>query len=518
MNFYEKLLNALDISDEKYHQLTKKVSLDDLENPNNFKNIDYAVSRIKKAMENKEKIIVYGDYDCDGICSTSILVKTFKKLSYPIGYYIPSRYKDGYGLNMEMIKSIAEKNYKLIITVDNGVSQYDAVEYANKLGIDVIVTDHHELPEKLPPCYCIVHPFLKENNVIPQCGAYVSLMISILLLDKIDPYLVSLAGLATISDMMPLISYNRILVKNAIQIINQNKYPQFGILLNYAVVDENILSYSLAPKINAIGRIKEDISVNKVVKYFTSSNLNELIEIANLINSINDERKKLCTDAFDKLLVDEENNNYVNVYLFPELKEGLIGLVAAKLLNQYNKPAIIFTKSENHLLKGSARSLEGFSLVESFRQLSDLLECFGGHALAGGLTIKEENFQKFKEKINQLASKVVIKPKLYRTIKMDQDDFTFENYQIIKNLSPFGEGFEEPLLAFDYLLHDVTFIGNNHQHMKGIINSHCSFVNFNYDKNQLSNAISLFGKLEVDLYRGNDHLVFKVSQIKKKGE
>ena len=159
MNFYQKLLDTLSLTEEEYNELTKEVTLDDIEDPLNFENIEFAISRIQEAMKNKEKIMVYGDYDCDGICSTSILVKTFKLLNYDVGYYIPSRYKDGYGINEQMVELIHKKGYKLIITVDNGVSQIEALQLAKDYGIDVILTDHHEMLKDIPECYTIVHPF-----------------------------------------------------------------------------------------------------------------------------------------------------------------------------------------------------------------------------------------------------------------------------------------------------------------------------------------------------------------------
>ena len=515
MYFYQKLLNALEIDDVKYQELVRPTSISEIEDPLNFQNIEKAIDRIRLAINNREKIMIYGDYDCDGICSTSILVKAFNKINYQVGYYIPSRYKNGYGINEEMVDLINQKGYKLIITVDNGVSQIDAIRKAKNYGIDVIVTDHHEILKDIPDCYCLVHPFLKKKDILPQCGAYVAFMISILLLGKIDPYLLSLASLATISDMMPLLEYNRILVKNGIKLMNENKYPQFGILLNYEKIDETSLSYSLAPKINAIGRVKDDTSVNKVVKYFNTKNLDELVDLANYINEVNEERRQMCNEAFSSIKIDD-NDDKINVVLIPSLKEGLIGLVASRLVNQFKKPAIVFTRSENNLLKGSGRSLEGFSLADSFNQLGNLLVAYGGHALAGGLTIEEEKFEIFKKEINLLAKNSIFTPKNVKIIEMDIDDFSYENFLLIKNLSPYGESFEEPLLSYKINKNQITFIGNLKQHFKGIINSECSFVHFNYDQEIInSQIIELLGNLELHSYKGNNQLVFKVKEIRK---
>lgn len=514
MIFLEKLLNAYNLTYDDYLLLTKEPSLDDIEDPLNFLNIQKGVNRIFDAIKNKEKIMIYGDYDSDGICSVSILVNAFKKMNYQVGYYIPSRYKDGYGINDEMVELIHQKGYKVIITVDNGVSQHSALTKAKEYGIDVILTDHHEILNDVPPCYCIIHPFMKSKDVLPQCGAYVAFMLSILLLGEKDPYLLTLASLATISDMMPLVGYNRVLVRNAIKILNEYKFPQFKILLdNNPYIDEKSLSFVLAPKINAIGRVNEDNSVNKVVKYFTTNDYQERILLADYINSINDQRKSLCNEAYNNLHLKESNELVVCEYI-PSLKEGLIGLVAAKVLNEKKRPTIIFTKSVDGFIKGSGRSLEGFSLASSFNELKHLIEVYGGHSLAGGLTIKESNFELFKNEINKLAIGKEIKEKRKLIIEVDLDELNYHNYSLIRSLSPFGEGFEEVYLKVKYPVKNISFIGNIKQHFKGFISPKCSFIHFNGNKDLLNREyVDLIGKIEEDKYRGNDNISFVVSDI-----
>ena len=512
MNFFTKLLKTTNLSKEEFDLLTKEVTLDDIEDPSNFQNIDMAIDRINQAIKHNEKIMIYGDYDCDGICSVSILVNAFKKLNYQVGYYIPSRYKDGYGINEKMVDLIHSKGYKLIITVDNGVSQIEALKKAKEYGIDVILTDHHEILKELPECYCLVHPFKKYKDSMAQCGAYVSFMLSIKMLNGIDNYLLSLASLATISDMMPLIGYNRIIVKKAIEIIKKEKFDQFYILLENQFTDEKSLSFILSPKINSIGRIKEDNTVNKVVKYFVTDNETEKIRLANLINSCNDERKKVTLDAFNALNI--TSNKKVIVVYIPSLKEGLIGLVAARILNQFNRPCIVFTKTEEGLLKGSGRSLDGFSLAESFHKLSHLIEVYGGHALAGGLTIKEENLNALENEINLLAEDAILQMKEKNIIEMDEDDFSLESYLLIRDLSPYGEGFPEPYLSYEINTNSISYIGNNKQHIKGQINLNCSFIHYNVNKNLLNKQyVTLIGRLELDQYKGHNNLVFNVEEI-----
>lgn len=516
MDFLNKVLKALNISKEMYQDLSKETSLDDIEDPKRFNNIEKAIERIEKAINNNEKIIIYGDYDCDGISSVSILVETFKKLKYPVGYYIPSRYKDGFGINEEMVNEIYKKDYSLIITVDNGVSQFSALQLAKNYNIDVILTDHHEMINGIPTCYTIVHPFLKDDNILPECGAYVAFMISILLLKRIDPYLLSLATLATLSDMMPLVGYNRILVKEGLKAINNNHFNQFIMLTKDDVITEKTLSYVIAPKINAMGRIVQDTSVNKVIKFFTSDKVYEQIQLGNLIESINDERKSLCLEAFNSLDLKNDENDYVIVKYIPSLCEGLIGLVASRILNEINRPVIVFTKCENQLLKGSGRSLDGFSLSDSFKELEDIIEIYGGHALAGGLSIKEENLDEFTRRINFLAKGKTIKQKSKIIIPLEEDEFNYNNYQIIHSLSPFGEGFIEPYFSYVLETSTIQFAGNNLQHIRGRINYQCSYIGFNIEKSLLNcNKVELIGKIDLDHYRGGNNITFSINEIRR---
>lgn len=282
-----------------------------------------------------------------------------------------------------------------------------------------------------------------------QCGAYVAFMLSIRLLDRIDEYLLSLAALATVSDVMPMNSHNRNLVRYAVQNRLPDAYPNLTLLSRSAPIDERAMGYVIAPKINAVGRVMEDASPNRVVKFLISEDRSEMLSLASFIDSVNEERKRLCQSAYSNLPV-ESIEKSVLVYSLPSLKEGLIGLVAARISAQKNKPVIVFTSSENGLLKGSGRSLPGFSLVDAFEQLSDQIVVYGGHALAGGLTIREENLESFTSRIQEIGETACIQPRSRQVIGMEEDDFTYENYLLLRNLGPYGEGFEEPYLSYEF--------------------------------------------------------------------
>ncbi|MDD3938861.1 MAG: DHH family phosphoesterase, partial [Bacilli bacterium] len=216
MDFLSALLNYYQLNEEQYEFLTRPLTYDDLRFDRRIRGLEPLLARIHKAIDDKEKIIVYGDYDCDGIMSTSIIVKVFEMLGHTIGYYVPSRYIDGYGLNVKRVEEIAKKGYTLIITVDNGISAFEAISLAKQKGIDTIVVDHHEMQgEKLPDAVSVLHPFVSHLGEYAASGGFMSFVLATALLDRVDPYLLSLAGISTISDMMPLLGYNRDVVRLA---------------------------------------------------------------------------------------------------------------------------------------------------------------------------------------------------------------------------------------------------------------------------------------------------------------
>lgn len=516
MNLLKTLLDAYQISEDEYKFMTRPLTLDSLEDYHNFDNVDKAKDRILEAILKKEKIMIYGDYDCDGITSVSILVKMFQKLNYDVGYYIPSRYKDGYGINTSMVDLIHNKGYKLIITVDNGVSQIDALKKAKELGIDVILTDHHEILNDLPVFYTIMHPAFKSQMKMPQCGAYVAFNLSRAVLGYTDEYLMSLAGLATISDLMPLVKANRDIVRLTIDALNKNHYRSFELLKNDDnEYDEKTLGFDIAPKINAVGRIKVDNSPNKVVKYFVSNDDKEVNLLADFINSVNALRKNLSTSAVDSLDLDEFKDDKVIVARFDDLSEGLLGLVAAKITSTLKKPSLVLCKNKDGILKGSARSLEGYDVAEAFKNSDDLLLVYGGHAKAGGCSLEEKNYVLFKERLNEFAKDKVFKDDEKEAIEVTLDDLNYENYELIKSFSPFGEGFKEIYLSVPYSTNKISYVGKVGQHIKGPINKFCSFIHFNADKDLLnSETIELIGHLEKDNFKKFKYVTFKVEEIK----
>lgn len=504
MNFEKKLIDYFKLDDASLKEITKPIDQIKLIDPNSIEVMPKLKERIFKAIENKEKIIIYGDYDCDGVSATSIMVKTFEKLSYPVSYYIPIRYTDGYGLNVKNVEKIAKAGFNLIITVDNGIAQHEAINRANELKMDVIVVDHHEVPETPVNAFGILHPIVSKISDIYGSGGYMSLFLSAGLLGYFDDYLVTIAGLSVISDLMELKGYNRDVVRLALRNLKENKYQQFFELLDSPdVITEKSFSLEIAPKINAIGRLVEDKNINLLVKYMVSNDKDEIKKIAYWIKNNNDLRKTLTKEAVEAL--PKDLGALPGIALKLDIKEGLIGLIANRLLNEYNVPAIIFTNDsvDKTLLKGSIRSKEGFNVQKAFESLKKYMIGGGGHALAGGITIKEEDFNDFKHDFESLCEEhKFIKGEL-PAINISLSDITFENYEILRKFAPFGMGFEEPLFLLEKIpTKSLQFISFG-KHLSTPISINSKLLGFNMSEAEIKAKlnIDLFGKFIVSSFR-----------------
>ena len=513
MTFLEKLLNHYRIDADEYEYLTRNLSDADVPHYSNFDNIEKAKSRILQAIKNNEKIFIYGDYDCDGIMATSIMVKTFKKMGYSnFGYYVPSRYIDGYALNMKRVLEAKEKGYSLIITVDNGVSQIEEVQKAKELGIDVIITDHHEFGLSLPEAYCILHPKLSKISNIITSGGAVAFFLSYALLGKIDHYLLSLAGVSIISDMMEIKQYNRDLVRLALYYINEEKYMSLFSLAENDQIDETTISSTIAPKINSIGRIVEDTTINRLVKYFVSDNRDEIINIGSYILAIHAKRKEITKNLVSSFSMLDENKP--GIVLVIEAQEGLAGLLANQLLNKYQKPTIIFTSDslDKTMYRGSIRSKEGFNITKAIDSLQKYIINGGGHALAGGIEIKKDDLEPFKNDFYALCEKYQFASIEKEYIDINIDEINEQNYQILRTLAPFGMSFDEPLfIVKNFPTSHLTFMSAN-KHISTTIVGGVRLVGFNISKSSLEkyNNVSLIGKMSKSSFKGVASLQYNI--------
>lgn len=515
MDFRQEIIDFYHLSKEEYLELTKPLEELKLPDFNKVPDMGKIKERIFKAIENKEKIIIYGDYDCDGICSTSIMVRTFEKLGYPVSYYIPIRYTDGYGLNVNNVIKIQNAGFSLIICVDNGICQNEAIDKANELGMDVIVIDHHEEGEERVKALGFVHPSVSNISETFGCGGFMSLITSGGLLGSYDPYLITLAGLSTISDMMELKDYNRSVVRLALENLKTFKYAPLISLLETPIITEKSFGLDIAPKINAVGRLVEDKHINLLVKFLLSEDKEEIFKISSWIKNENELRKTLTKEAVEALPKDELQGE--GIVLKMDIKEGLIGLIANKLLNEYNVPSIIFTPCQNEpgFLKGSIRSKEGFNVQKAFESLDKYLVAGGGHALAGGLTIKEEDFDAFKADFIKLAKEYKFTKVEPPSIEIKLQDISFKNYEILREFSPFGMGFPEPVFSLrDMPTKSLQFISFG-KHLSTPVSINSKILGFNISESEVKSHLSvdLFGSLTESIFRDKKSIEFRVSDF-----
>ncbi|MBE5746031.1 MAG: single-stranded-DNA-specific exonuclease RecJ [Clostridiales bacterium] len=427
-----------------------------LKNPFLLNNMNKVVERINLAIKNNEKILIFGDYDVDGVCAVSILHNYLIEKTKNIKTYLPNRFEDGYGLSCPCIDKIAQKEKPdLIITVDCGISCEKEVEYIKQMGIDIIVTDHHELPENLPNCLIVNPKFDQEYNFKGLCGAGVSFKIvealSNLNNENYEKYL-PICAIATIADIVPLIDDNRIIVKEGLKRLDllPNGVKQllkmtFSNLNNITSID---IAYKLAPKINSAGRL-DDATI--ALNLFINSDEKLIENCIKQLEILNEKRKEICDNIFEesKLMIKNLSKDKAIILYNKSWDIGVLGIVAARLAEEYNKPVILFGYALGEL-KGSGRSIGNIDIFKLFNSCSDFLSNFGGHTKAGGLSLKLENFNAFKESANAFLNKNYIKEdyKLvkYYDLELKEEDINLNFINSLNILQPFG--FENSLPVF----------------------------------------------------------------------
>lgn len=494
----EKLVNQLNISstlamllinrgyyDIKDARQFLEPSLADLVSPFKLTNMAEAVERINLAIIEKKHIVIYGDYDVDGITSTALITDVFNFLGVQVDYYIPDRMEEGYGLNIDAIQTLAQKGAQLIITVDCGISSVDEIALGKKLGLDFIITDHHQPPEELPDCL-IINPHLEKEDVPWQelSGVGVAFKLAQGLLERFSSETSSqemlkyldLAALGTIADIVPLVEENRIIVKfGLMQMASGNRMGLKALCesanIDYKNITSSAVAYFLAPRLNACGRIGD---ATLGVKLLLSKSEDEAREIAQFLNKENQNRQsiesKIIREAEDMLREFDFEKNKVIILKGKDWHQGVIGIVASRLVEKYYRPVIILTHN-NDTYKGSGRSIPGFHLHQALTACGDLLETFGGHSQAAGLSLKEENIKAFIERINGIASEMLNENDFLPILDVDGeinlDEADFSLLDEIAKLEPFGFGNPEPLLAYRRgKITDWKQVGNTGVHLK----------------------------------------------------
>ena len=513
---FERFSNNLNESD--FLEISKPVEEIALPDPTQIDGMTKITDRIFKAINNKEKIIIYGDYDCDGISATTIMVKTFQQLNYKVQYYIPSRYIDGYGLNIENVIKIHDSGFNLIITVDNGISAHEAIDKANELGIDVIVVDHHDLPEIPVNAFGILHPEYSHISNINASGAFTALFLSAALLGKYDDYLVTVAGISIISDSMEVKGYNRDVLKLSIRNLEKHKYKPLVYLMDDYTYNERTYGFQICPKINAIGRVVEDTTINRMVAYLVSENEDEIFKLSSWIKNTNELRKTIQKEAVDSLPTNV--NGEEGIVFISTANAGMVGLIANQVTNKFNTASVILTEDPKNpeYLVGSARSKEGINLQNAFKYLNNYLIAGGGHAYAAGLTIKKTDYQNFKEDFHLYCRNNKTDSAQIKAVEISLNEVNFENYSMLRKFAPFGEGFKEPLFVINNLpTKSLQFIsGGRHLSTPITINSKIMGWNMGQSEIKAHNFIDLFGSLTTSIFREKLSLEFRVSDYKLK--
>lgn len=439
---------------ETYEQAKKffNPSLKDLHNPFEMKDMDKAVQRILQAIENQENILIYGDYDVDGTTAVSLFYLFLSELYNNVTYYVPDRYKEGYGVSFQGINYASDNNISLIITLDCGIKAIDKVDYAKEKGIDVIVCDHHTPSSELPKAVAILNPKQKECSYpydeLCGCGIAFKLAQAInIVLERPESFVfkyLDLVAIAIAADIVPVTGENRILLAQGLSLINEKPSIPVRKLLQiakqpYTTTD---LVFVVAPRINAAGRIAH---ANLVIELLTQKQEKEIISKAYEIEYLNDKRKRLdeeiTQEALVQIIENQEENKKTTVVFQPFWHKGVIGIVASRLIENYYRPTLVFTKNEDKLV-ASARSVSGFNIYNALEACQEYLEQFGGHKYAAGLTIKEENYNKFKEAFERIVSQTIDKELLEQRINIDLEikleDVSSIFFETLKRFAPFG--------------------------------------------------------------------------------
>ena len=470
-----RLLFERGIQDQESLKKFLEPSLEDLYDPYLLHDMEKAVERIRRAIEDGENILIYGDYDADGMTSASIIKESLEQLGAECRVYLPNRFTDGYGPNASVYKYfIDQEGISLIVTVDNGVAGHEAIELAQSMGVDVIVTDHHSMPEILPDAYAIIHPEHPDANYpfkhLAGCG--VAFKLACALLEEVQVELLDLVAIGTIADMVSLTDENRILVQYGLEMLGhtqriglQEMLDMAGIAAN-EVTDETV-GFQIAPRLNALGRLDDP---NPAIDLLTGFDDEEAHEIALMIHQKNEERKEIVQSIYEeaKTMVNPEKK--VQVLAKEGWNPGVLGIVAGRLLEELGQTVIVLN-IEDGRAKGSARSVEAVDIFEALDPHRDLFIAFGGHAGAAGMTLEVENLEALSQALENYILETGIDLSGKKTINLDEElDLETLNLEMLKNferLAPFGMDNQKPIFYIrDFHVESARTMGAGNAHLK----------------------------------------------------
>ncbi len=456
-------------------------SIDSLHNPFLMDGMEAATYRVIKALTENQLIAIYGDYDVDGTCATALMYLFLKQLGANVEIYIPKRLTEGYGISIQSIDQIKNWGTSLLISVDCGITAIEEIDYANQLGIDVIICDHHQPKDKIPEAIAVLDP-LKPDCTYPfkyLSGAGVAFKLATGVAERIGKrdltlqYL-DLVALASAADIVPLIDENRIIVREGLNLINNNPRPGIEALIKASGIEPGNLTsgqivFTLAPRINAVGRLGD---AQRAVDLIITQDRTEALELAKVLETENYERRKIDVDTFDHAVEIVETSIDLTDDLAIILHEenwhpGVIGIVASRLVEKYYRPTIMLTTIDG-VAKGSARSISKFNIYEALKKCEDLLLHFGGHQAAAGLAVEVDKLEDFRAKFNQVVKESLVGDDLQPEIKIDAklrlSEITPKFLRIIDQFSPFGPGNMRPVFLSEKVevVNTPRVVGNNH--------------------------------------------------------
>lgn len=456
-------------------------SMEEIHDPTLLHDMDKAVERIEQAVEKQEQITIYGDYDADGITSTSLMYETLLSVGANVNYYVPNRFTDGYGPNMDAYQRLIDNGTQLFITVDNGVSGKNVIDKVMAAGVDVVITDHHELPADLPNAVAIVHPrYPGSNYPFPDLsGVGVAFKVAWALTGEFPIEELDLVAIGEIADVVNVTDENHALISYGIQQLRQGMRPGLAALMELADIKANNLTdqdigFGIAPRLNALGRIAD---ANDGVKLLTSLDENESQKLAKEVDQANKERQNLVAEIMKE--AEKQANSSANqqkktlLIVGKGWHQGVLGIVASRIMNETGKPTIVASTDQNNptLIKGSGRSVDSFNLFNALEAHRELFTTFGGHPAACGLSFDQGNIAPLQialeEEANQQKFDPTVKQTLPIAMQLEPADVTQQLYNDIQRVAPFGPGNMEPVFELNNVkVVDVKTMGQEHQHLK----------------------------------------------------
>lgn len=531
-----KILINRNIVDEEEINVFLNPKRNNFHDPFLMLDMDKAVDRIIKAIKNKEKTIIYGDYDVDGITSITVLKKFLSERGLEVDYYIPNRLEEGYGLNKDAIQEIAKQGYTLMITVDCGISGINEIEMANSLGIETIITDHHEQLDSLPQAYCIINPKRKDNTYpfrgLAGVGVVFKLIQAISIKLGLDEkaYLkyLDIVCIGTISDIVPLVDENRVIAKLGLMLVKVTKNIGLKELITqtgYSNIDSSMVSFGIAPRINACGRMGKQ---EEALKLFITDDKNEANEITKKLNEYNIQRQEKEKNIFEQAIKKLENNNVEElnsiVLAGENWHNGVIGIVASRLTEKYFKPTILIC-IEGDEGKGSGRSIPGIDLHQALVESSQYLKKYGGHEMAVGLSLEKNKIEDFRKHFEEILKEKNVKqilPVINIDCEITKKDLNKETIEQIKLLEPYGEKNKPPLVVYKNLKITSIRALSEGKHLKIELkdgNENISAIGFNLgelsEEYLIGDKVDIVGTLELNSYNGQEKIQINLKDIMK---